>query len=351
MAGGRGNFLAEVEAVRNDASKGTFAPVESQATVDDNAVQVEESQLIEVAVELLNGAVVIDQLKVPLSTSIFDLKAEIEQREGTPVNRQQLIFECNVLDGNSTCKELGFREKVTLSLIRRSALQFTWDISAHSSETVPELLVSQPFEVGNNEQTVTLEYYPRGCPDNKLCKQTMCSVYLKRPASSVLHCRVSVGEQSREGRFISTQNRDRMNVGWTNFCEQPKVQPERLVLDVMHIGIADKPVVTGEMASWDLRKAFGGMPFSVGEQFKSPVLTLGDTQLSLVFFPGGNCKAPAYHTSLWVVPIKDLFDRRYRCIVDGCASVGNGESLLHFPRVEHFGEISIQLLAEHAASS
>jgi len=343
----RANFLSEIEALEagNDANPAlhrdhAIGKMElAQEVVDDAA---SESQFVEVKVELLSGDVVLDNLKLPVSTSIFDLKNEIEQRDGTPAKRQQLVSrDCTVLDDKSTLKELGFVKHVTLGLIRRASLQFIWDMSAHF-DTTPLCVCSDSFQVGNDEkQSVAVEYYPSGC-ESRLRKQGMCSVFLTRPRSSVLHCRISIGRWSRENFFTSAIGQ----TGWTNFCEIPEEQPMELVLEVMHLGIVEQPVVDSESASWDLRCALGGMPFAVGQQIKSQTIAFGDVQIQLVFFPGGKSNAPAYHTSLWVMPIQNLFDRQYRCTVDGCIKTGKGESWLHFPRPEQFGNIHIQLLDE-----
>lgn len=322
-------------------------PQDTVGNAASSESQFKETDFVQVKVELLSGAAVLEQLKVPLSISISNLKMEVEQREGTPVQQQQLIFDCNILEDRSTLKELGCGREVTLSLIRKAFLQFIWDVSSHFAIGTPHVIESSDFQVGKENQFVTMQYYPRGDRDNVLCKQGMCSLYVTRPKSSVLRCRVSIGAQSRESLFNSAMGQ----TGWVNFCEQPEEHPRSLVLDVMHLGIVQPPVVDGESASWDLRSALGGMPFAVGQQFKSPIVTLGEAQLVLVFFPGGKSNAPAYHTSLWVMPIQNLFDRQYRCVVDGHVESGSGDSLFHFPRPEQFGNVQILLLEEGSRSS
>ncbi|OLQ04101.1 putative E3 ubiquitin-protein ligase HERC1 [Symbiodinium microadriaticum] len=121
---------------------------------------------------------------------------------------------------------------------------------------------------------------------------------------------------------------------------------DSIAVQVLHCAVVSKPTSEGSHITWDLRETLGRMPYAMGVPFVEEVRATSDEgtaiHLMVTFFPGGHTSAPKDHVSLWVSPLRGLEDRRYACIVDGSQEQrGSGESILHFPRVEVFGEIGI----------
>eukprot|EP00434_Breviolum_minutum_P002045 symbB.v1.2.001807.t1/scaffold97.1/size333048/11 len=117
---------------------------------------------------------------------------------------------------------------------------------------------------------------------------------------------------------------------------------------VLHCSIIPSPACAGSQILWDLRDALGRMPYAIGVPFVEEARVqsheLTDVHLRLAFFPGGHTAAPKNHVSLWVSPFQGLEDRSYVCSVDGSLSQrASGESVLHFPRLEVFGEITLSI--------
>lgn len=226
-------------------------------------------------------------------------------------------------------------------MIHKDVVEFKWALPAGYLNKV----CIEDFTVENGDcgNVVSMELHAKGQEGSRLLKCDHCSLFLHKPKFSVLLARVCLGDIVRE--LLSTSHGI---IGWTNFCPSKLLQAAsaEFVLEVVHLGIFPPPTVRADSAdtaaSWDLRGALGGLSYKVGQQFAGD-LTLGSVQLRLVYFPGGHVRAPANHTSLWVSPVVGLEDRRYRVVIDGTERRGDGESVLHFPRAEDFGDIHLVL--------
>ncbi|CAE7843424.1 HERC1, partial [Symbiodinium necroappetens] len=180
----------------------------------------------------------------------------------------------------------------------------------------------------------------------KMHREGNFSIHVKRPKSSILLARVDVAGIKRERLFTSGHGTEE---GWINFAPHshlPTTDTLDICLEVLHCAVVSKPTSEGSHITWDLRETLGRMPYAMGVPFVEEVRATSDEgtaiHLMVTFFPGGHTSAPRDHVSLWVSPLRGLEDRRYACIVDGSQEQrGSGESILHFPRVEVFGEIGI----------
>lgn len=289
-----------------------------------------------VTVELLSGEMVIEDLPLGPGLSVMELKSMVERAEGTPVYMQQLLLDMSVLPNSVTLAGLGVADSVTLLMVRRSTAEYTWEAGGCSPASPPFCGEADGGVAGG----LTLTYEAQSF--NPLVgRHGGCSLRISRPIGTLLWCRLTFGDLSREMIATKAMNTD---CTWINICPAPP-EPPVVGLEVMHFAEISKPVVGSSDVEWDLRESLGGMPLPPGQPLPSSCVAFAykeeAVKVKLVFFPGGQPRVEGHRSTLWIQPLAGLADDRYVATVDGTAQEGTGESVLHFPLVEHLGHIHV----------
>lgn len=304
-----------------------------------------ESAPVTVVISLLSGTKVAEFV-VPRSDTVLDVKTRLLDVEGTPIRKQQLVLNCDILRDETRISEITSADAVEFRLVRKEGFQFHWQAPhGKGASSSPEWSLETGEAISTKACTLGLRFYPSGF-ESKMHREGNFSVHVKRPKNSILLARVDVAGIRRERLFTSGHGTEE---GWVNFAPRshlPTTDPLDICLEVLHCAVVSAPTSEGSRISWDLRETLGRMPYAMGVPFVEEVRATSDEgteiQLMVTFFPGGHTSAPRDHVSLWVSPLRGLEDRRYACVVDGSPEQrGSGESILHFPRVEVFGEIGI----------
>mmetsp|Transcript_22039 Transcript_22039/g.41518 ORF Transcript_22039/g.41518 Transcript_22039/m.41518 type:complete len:336 (-) Transcript_22039:29-1036(-) len=305
---------------------------------------------VEVLISLLSGTAVAT-FAMARSATVHDVKSRLQEEQGTPARKQQLVAGCDVLRNEKSLSELTTSDFLELRLVRKEGIQLHWQAHLGPEDAYvvngPEWGLEACENVGSRHLGLQLALFPKGF-DSTLRRPGTCSVLVRRPKSSILHARVHMSGVTRERLFTSANGTEE---GWINFAAQ-EILPRcgealDICLEVLHAAVVSPPSSVNNRLDWDLRDTLGRMPYSVGVPFTEDVKLNAEgveIQLRVTFFPGGHTAAPKDHVSLWVSPLQGLEDRSYLCTVDGSSEQrGSGESILHFPRVEVFGEISLSV--------
>ncbi|CAK9058738.1 unnamed protein product [Durusdinium trenchii] len=308
----------------------------------------ESDETVLVLVSLLSGEA-LAEFAAPKRSTVHDVKTRLRDQEGTPVRKQQLVYGCDILPDTVCLAELGSSDKLELRLVRKEAINFQWQATVGDGNciTSPEWCLDSSEAVSSRRCALSLRYYPTGF-ESKMLKDGNFSIMVQRPKSSILHARVHIAGVMRERLFTSAHG---TLEGWINFASQevlPSCETQQIGLEVLHCSMIPPPACSGSQASWDLRDALGRMPYAIGvpfvEEARIQSHELTPIHLRLAFFPGGHTAAPKNHVSVWVSPLQGLEDRSYVCSVDGSSPQrASGETVLHFPRLEVFGEISLSV--------
>lgn len=308
----------------------------------------DEQPALTVVVCLLSGEQ-LAEFVLPRCSTVHDVKMRLRDKEGIPIRKQQLVNGCDILPETVCLAELCSTDFLEVRLVRKEAINFHWQATSMNADRIssPEWCLDSSEAVSSRRCALSLHYYPAGF-ESKMHKAGHFSIMVQRPKNSILRARVHIAGVMRERLFTSAHG---CFEGWINFASRevlPNCETQQLCLEVLHCSIIPSPICEGSHVSWDLRDALGRMPYAMGVPFVEEARVQSHessaVHLRLTFFPGGHTAAPKNHVSLWVFPLQGLEDRSYVCSVDGSPSQrASGEAVLHFPRIEVFGEITLSI--------